>query len=162
MCPTRQGEGPAAGLCSSEADDRIEQCIDDIFIEANGGGQKRELPERRLRHRLQDQDRPLGPAQPQGHVFFFGDEMNHPFRKEEVINLIGTDDEKNLPQSPALRDLYDMVKERHHTSLCCPRTPTMAAIREVLEHWKVLLGSEAVLQLADESAAERVRRGRSA
>ena len=64
-----------------------------------------------------------------GYVFFFGDEMNHPFRKEEVINPHRHRRREELAAVAALRDLYDMVKERYHTSLCCPRTPTMAAIR---------------------------------
>lgn len=137
-----------------ESDDKIEQCIDDIFIEGNGGGQKRESYQNAayvIAYKTRTDHWDL--RNRKGYVFFFGDEMNHPFRKEEVINLIGTDDEKNLPQSLPLRDLYDMVKERYHTFFVLPKNANYGGDQEVLDHWKVLLGNEAVLQLADESAA---------
>ena len=101
-----------------ESDDKIEQCIDDIFIEGNGGGQKRESYQNAAyvvayKTRTDHWDK----RGRKGYVFFFGDEMNHPFRKDEVVSLIGTDDERNLPSTLPLRDLYDMVKERYHTLL---------------------------------------------
>lgn len=136
-----------------ESDDKIEQCIDDIFIEGNGGGQKRESYQNAAyvvayKTRTDHWDK----RGRKGYVFFFGDEMNHPFRKDEVVSLIGTDDERNLPSTLPLRDLYDMVKERYHTFFVLPKNANYGGDQEVLDHWKVLLGIEAVLQLADENA----------
>ena len=137
-----------------ESDDKIEQCIDDIFIEMGGGPGMRESYQNAAyvvayKTRTDHWDK----RGQKGYVFFFGDEINHQFRKEEVISLIGTDDERNLPSTLPLRDLYDMVKERYHTFFVLPKRANNGGSSEVINHWKVLLGDQAVLQLDDENAA---------
>lgn len=121
-----------------------------IFIEGNGGGQKRESYQNAAyfisRHTVTDAWEKRGRK---GYVFFIGDELNHQFRKEEIEQLIGD----KLTEDLNLKQLYVELAEKWNIFFILPEAASFGHDTEIPSHWKELIGAENVLTLADASAA---------
>jgi hypothetical protein len=137
-----------------ESDDKIEACIDSIYIEGNGGGQNKESYQNAayvagFKTRTDHFEK----RGQKGYFFIIGDEMNHRFERQELIDLIGTADERGLSEEMTTQQIYERAKERYHIFFVLPKNAQNGGSPVIKNHWKALLGEENVLELADENAA---------
>lgn len=145
--------GEVAPLQASqfESDDRIEQNLDNILIEGNGGGQNRESYQNAAyfiaRHTVTDAWEKRGKK---GYVFIFGDELNHPIvDKEKIAQLIGD----NLEASLSLQRIYEEMHERWNVFFVLPKNANNGGNPAIKQHWADLIGAENVIDLSDENTA---------
>lgn len=156
------GEVAPLQVSQFESDDKIEQALDNVYIEGNGGGQVHESYQNgayfAAYHTETDHWEKRGAK---GYMFIFGDEKNHTFEKHEVKTLIGTSIEDELPKDLTNKQIYDKLKERYHVFFVFPVNSSYGKnsawgrhnYGDIKAHWQQLLGAECVRDLEDENAA---------
>lgn len=149
------GETAPLQVSQFEADDKIEQNIDNLYIEGAGGGSNHESYQNAAYVAAYKTSTDHFEKRGQrGYLFIIGDEMNHPFRAVEVRALIGTTTEMGQEIDGLTNEtIYAAVRERWNTFFVLPKNASNGGSKVIMSHWKKLLGEEHVLELADENAA---------
>jgi hypothetical protein len=132
-----------------ESDNRMDENLENMFLEGGGGGQRTESYELAMyfiaRHTNIDCWNLRGRK---GYLFIIGDEMAYPaVKRREVQQVIGDGLEQDIP-------LVEMVKElnrRYHIFYILPKAASYGGDREILGFWRKLLGQN-VLELDDSEA----------
>ena len=132
-----------------ESDNRMDENLENIFLEGGGGGQRTESYELAMyfvaRHTEMDGWEKRGHK---GYFFIIGDEMAYPFvKKNEVNSHIGDGLERDIPIAEIVREL----QQRYHVFYVLPKAATYGGDKQILGFWRALLGQN-VLEL-DESEA---------
>lgn len=133
-------------IAQFESDNRMDEHLDNMLLEGNGGGQKTESYQLAAyfmsRHVYMDCWEKRGHK---GYLFLIGDEMNKTHvRKAEVERLIGTSGmEADIPTE----DIYRELLEKYEVFFLLPQGTSYYGHTDVLEHWQNLLGADRVLQL---------------
>lgn len=133
-----------------ESDNRMDENLGNIFLEANGGGQKRESYDLALyfmaRHTEIDCWEERGQK---GYLFIVGDELAYPKTlKSQVREVIGDVLKEDIPLEAIIKE----AKNRYELFFIIPSSiSSYAGDIEVLSFWKRLLG-ENVLKLDDPEA----------
>lgn len=149
------GETAPLQVSQFEADDKIEQNIDNLYIEGACGGSNHESYQNAAYVAAYKTSTDHFEKRGQrGYLFIIGDEMNHPFRAGEVRALIGTTAEMGQEIDGLTNEtIYAAVRERWNTFFVLPKNASNGGSKVIMSHWKKLLGEEHVLELADENAA---------
>jgi hypothetical protein len=132
-----------------ESDNRMDQNLEDIFLEGGGGGQRTESYELAMyfaaRHTDTDACRKHGRK---GYMFIIGDEMAYPrVSRREVSAIIGDGLQQDIPTSEIVREL----RERYHVFYILPQSASYGGDPHILGFWRKLLGQN-VLELEDAEA----------
>ena len=132
-----------------ESDNRMDENLENIFLEGGGGGQRTESYELAMyfaaRHTEIDCWDKRGHK---GYFFMIGDEMAYPFvNKYQVKNHIGDGLQSDVPVAEIVREL----QQRYHVFYILPKATSYGGDKEILGFWRALLG-ENVLEL-DETEA---------
>lgn len=132
-----------------ESDNRMDQNLEDIFLEGGGGGQRTESYELGLyfmaRHTDIDGWNQHGRK---GYLFLIGDEMAYSqVKRSEVNAIIGDGLERDIP----IKDLIVELKHKYHLFYILPKSASYGGDPEILGFWKNLLGQN-VLELEDAEA----------
>ncbi|MEH0820668.1 hypothetical protein [Micromonospora sp. CPCC 205714] len=125
-----------------ESDNRMDDDLGRIVLEGGGGGQMMESYELALyfmaRHTATDSWDKRGRR---GYLFIIGDELAYPrVKAREVARLIGDD----LREDVGLRQIVDEVTRRWDTYYLLPAGSHYSGNATVLDHWRGLLGQQAV------------------
>lgn len=132
-----------------ESDNRMDENLENIFLEGGGGGQQTESYELALyfiaRHTDIDCWNKRGRK---GYLFLIGDEMAYSrVKKNEVNGLIGDGMEKDL----GVMDIVRELRTRYHVFYLLPKAACYGGDPKILGAWRKLLGQN-VLQLEDAEA----------
>jgi hypothetical protein len=132
-----------------ESDNRMDENLENIFIEGGGGGQRTESYELAMyfvaRHTEIDCWEKRGHK---GYFFLIGDEMAYPFvKKSEVKSHINDGLERDIPVAEIVREL----RQRYHVYYILPKSASYGGDATILSFWRALLGQN-VLELEDSSA----------
>jgi hypothetical protein len=132
-----------------ESDNRMDENLENIFLEGGGGGQRTESYELAMyfvaRHTQIDCWDKRGHK---GYFFIIGDEMAYPFvKKEEVNSHIGDGLERDVPIAEIVREL----QKRYHVFYILPKAATYGGDRQILGFWRALFGQN-VLELEESEA----------
>lgn len=132
-----------------ESDNRMDEQLRTLFLEAGGGGQKSESYELAAyfvaRHTATDSWDKRGRK---GYLFIIGDEMNkRSLRAKHIRRVIGERVHDDLDTAAVYRE----VQRRWATFFILPRQTAYYDDRQVNEHWRALLG-ERFLRLEDPEA----------
>lgn len=132
-----------------ESDNRMDENLENIFLEGGGGGQRTESYELAMyfvaRHTEIDSWDKHGRK---GYFFMIGDEMAYPFvKKNEVNSHINDGLERDIPVAEIVREL----QQRYHVFYILPKAASYGGDPEILKFWRALLGQN-VLEL-DETEA---------
>ncbi len=132
-----------------ESDNRMDENLENIFLEGGGGGQRTESYELAMyfaaRHTAMDCWAQHGRK---GYFFMIGDEMAYPFvKKSEVNSHIGDGLERDIPVVEIVHEL----QQRYHVFYVLPKAASYGGDKEILGFWRALLGQN-VLEL-DETEA---------
>ncbi|MEV0808936.1 hypothetical protein [Micromonospora sp. NPDC050200] len=125
-----------------ESDNRMDDDLGRIVLEGGGGGQMTESYELAMyfmaRHTVTDCWDKRGRR---GYLFIIGDELAYPrVKAREVARLIGDD----LREDVGLRQIVDEVTRRWDTYYLLPAGSHHSGNANVLDHWRGLLGQNAV------------------
>ncbi|HKA67855.1 MAG TPA: hypothetical protein VKG85_01925 [Actinomycetes bacterium] len=144
-----------------ESDNRMDEHLSNILLEGGGGGQKTESYELAAyfmaRHTTLDSLEKRGKR---GYLFVIGDEMNYPrvyakgrnapfsgwgsMRRRGVAEVIGD----RLPEDILTPAIYAELKRSYEVFFILPAAASYGGDREVLDHWRGLLGQN-VIELDD-------------
>ena len=132
-----------------ESDNRMDENLENIFLEGGGGGQRTESYELALyfiaRHTDIDSWNLHGRK---GYLFIIGDEMAYPkVKSREVQALIDDGLERDIPIAQVVKEL----QRRYHVFYILPKAASYGGDREILGFWRRLL-PQSVLELDDVSA----------
>jgi hypothetical protein len=132
-----------------ESDNRMDQNLENMFLEGGGGGQRTESYELGLyfmaRHTDIDCWNKRGHK---GYLFMIGDEMAYPVaNRHQVQEHIGDGLERNLPIAAVLKEL----QQRYHVFYILPKAASYGGDQEILGFWRNLLAQN-VLELDDPEA----------
>ncbi len=132
-----------------ESDNRMDENLENLFLEGGGGGQKTESYELGLyfvaRHTSCDCFDKRGKK---GYLFLIGDEMAYPsVKRSEVKRIIGG----GLPQDIRVEDIAREVQRQYNTYYLLPKTASYGGDPEILNFWRKLFGQN-VLELDDPAA----------
>lgn len=132
-----------------ESDNRMDQNLENIFLEGGGGGQQTESYELAMyfiaRHTEIDCWNKHGRK---GYMFIIGDEMAYSeVDRREVQTVIGDRLQQNIPTKAILREL----QERFHVFYILPQGASYGGNATILGFWRKLLGQN-VLELEDSEA----------
>jgi hypothetical protein len=132
-----------------ESDNRMDENLENIFLEGGGGGQKTESYELAMyfaaRHTEMDCWSKRGRK---GYLFIIGDEMAYShIKKREVAGLIGDGLEKDIP----IKDLVRELQKRFNVYYLLPQSASYGGDSEILAFWRGLLGQN-VLELEETRA----------
>lgn len=132
-----------------ESDNRMDENLENIFLEGGGGGQRTESYELAMyfiaRHTDIDCWNKRGHK---GYLFIIGDEMAYPsVKRGEVRHLIGDGMQRDVGTADIVREL----KERYHVFYILPKSASYGGDRTILGFWRRLLGQN-VLELDDPEA----------
>jgi hypothetical protein len=132
-----------------ESDNRMDQNLENMFLEGGGGGQQTESYELAMyfvaRHTEIDC---WSRRRHKGYLFIIGDEMAYSkVKKNEVQGLIADGLETDIPTPEILREL----QERYHVFYILPQAASYGGNTQILGFWRKLLGQN-VLELADPEA----------
>jgi hypothetical protein len=132
-----------------ESDNRMDENLENIFLEGGGGGQQTESYELAMyfiaRHTDIDCWNKRGHK---GYLFIIGDEMAYPsVNRGQVRGHIGDGMERDISTADIVREL----KERYHVFYILPTTASYGGNRTILGFWRKLLGQN-VLELEDPEA----------
>lgn len=132
-----------------ESDNRMDENLENIFLEGGGGGQRTESYELAMyfiaRHTDIDCWNKRGHK---GYMFLIGDEMAYPFvKKDEVRGLLADGMELDIHTADIVREL----QQRYHVFYILPKTASYGGDKTILGFWRKLLG-ENVLELDDAEA----------
>jgi len=132
-----------------ESDNRMDENLENIFLEGGGGGQQTESYELAMyfiaRHTDIDCWNQRGHK---GYLFMIGDEMAYPsVKKHEVRDVIHEGAERDIPTAEILREL----QQRYHVFYILPQNASNGRDPKILGFWRKLLGQN-VLELEDPAA----------
>ena len=132
-----------------ESDNRMDENLENIFLEGGGGGQRTESYELAMyfvaRHTAIDCWEKRGHK---GYFFMIGDEMAYPFvKRREVNDHIGDGLECDIPTAEIVREL----QKRYHVYYILPSAASYGGDRQILGFWRTLLGQN-VLELEESEA----------
>ncbi|RPJ45847.1 MAG: hypothetical protein EHM21_09085 [Chloroflexi bacterium] len=132
-----------------ESDNRMDENLENMFLEGGGGGQRTESYELAMyfiaRHTDIDCWNMRGHK---GYLFFIGDEMAYPaVKRREVQQVIGDGLEQDIPLAEIVKEL----RRRYHVFYILPKAASYGGDREILGFWRKLLGQN-VLELDDPEA----------
>lgn len=132
-----------------ESDNRMDDNLENLFIEGGGGGQRTESYELALyflaRHTQIDCWEKRGHK---GYAFLIGDEMAYPtVKRREVQQIIADGIERDIPTRAVVREL----QQRYHVFYILPNAASYGGDREILSFWRDLLGQN-VIELEDAAA----------
>lgn len=132
-----------------ESDNRMDQNLENMFLEGGGGGQQTESYELAMyfvaRHTEIDCWNKHGRK---GYLFLIGDEMAYPaVNSHEVRNVIGDGLQQDIPTAELVREL----RERYNVFYILPQGASYGGNRTILGAWRKLLGQN-VLELEDPDA----------
>ena len=132
-----------------ESDNRMDQNLENIFLEGGGGGQRTESYELAMyfiaRHTEIDCWNKHGRK---GYFFIIGDEMAYPeVNRGEVRDVIGDGLQRDIPTAEIVREL----RERYHVFYILPQGASYGGDAQILGFWRKLLGQN-VLELEDPDA----------
>lgn len=132
-----------------ESDNRMDQNLENIFLEGGGGGQRTESYELAMyfiaRHTDIDCWNRHGRK---GYFFIIGDEMAYPeVNRGEVRDVIGDGLQRDIPTAEIVREL----RERYHVFYILPQGASYGGDAHILGFWRKLLGQN-VLELEDPEA----------
>ena len=132
-----------------ESDNRMDENLENFFLEGGGGGQQTESYELAMyfiaRHTDIDCWNKRGHK---GYLFIIGDEMAYPsVKKGEVRDHIGDGMEREISTAEIVREL----KQRYHVFYILPKAASNGGDRTILGFWRKLLGQN-VLELEDPEA----------
>jgi len=132
-----------------ESDNRMDQNLENIFLEGGGGGQRTESYELAMyfvaRHTEIDCWNKHGRK---GYFFIIGDEMAYPeVNSREVRNVIGDGLQQDIPTTAIVKELC----ERYNVFYILPQGASYGGDRKILDSWRKLLGQN-VLELEDPDA----------
>ena len=132
-----------------ESDNRMDENLENIFLEGGGGGQRTESYELAMYFFARHTDIDCWNVRRQkGYLFLIGDEMAYPrVKHREVGALIRDGLECDLPTEAIVREL----RERYHVFYILPRSASYGGDPQILGFWRQLLG-EHVLELDDPTA----------
>jgi hypothetical protein len=132
-----------------ESDNRMDENLENIFLEGGGGGQKRESYEMAMYFFARHSDIDCWNARrKKGYLFLIGDEMAYSrVKHREVGRLIADGLEADIPTEAIVREL----RERYNVFYILPRSASYGGDPQVLGFWRGLLG-ENVLELDDPAA----------
>jgi hypothetical protein len=133
-----------------ESDNRMDENLENFFLEGGGGGQKTESYELAMyfaaRHTDIDCWRKRGHK---GYLFIIGDEMAYPqVKRKEVNGVMGDGLQEDIP----LKTLIKELQKRYHVFYILPQAASYGGDGEVLGYWRGLLGQH-VLELEESEAA---------
>jgi hypothetical protein len=129
-----------------ESDIRMDEQLREIFLEANGGGQKSETYELAAyfmaNHTATDAWEKRGKK---GYLFIIGDEMNKRVVKSiHLQNVLG----EEVTEDVSVAEVYRQLQERWEVFFILPRQTSYFDDPQVNQHWRDLLG-ERLLKLED-------------
>jgi hypothetical protein len=132
-----------------ESDNRMDENLENIFLEGGGGGQRTESYELAMyfvaRHTDIDCWKVRGHK---GYLFIIGDEMAYPYvKRNEVKEHIGDGLERDVPVAEIVKEL----KKRYHVFYILPQAASYGGDRQILGFWRKLLAQN-VLELEEAEA----------
>ena len=132
-----------------ESDNRMDENLENIFLEGGGGGQRTESYELAMYFIARHTDIDCwNKRKHKGYLFLIGDEMAYPsVKRREVRNLIGDGAERDIPTAEIVREL----QQRYHVFYILPRAASYGGDARILGFWRKLLGQH-VLELEDPEA----------
>lgn len=132
-----------------ESDNRMDENLENIFLERGGGGQKTESYELALYFMARHTDiDSWSKRNHKGYLFLIGDEMAYDgVKKDEVRKVIGDILQENIPTP----EIVSEVRRRFETFYILPRDASYGGDPEILGFWRRLLGQN-VLELDDPEA----------
>jgi hypothetical protein len=130
-----------------ESDNRMDQHLQNLVLEGNGGGQGMESYDLAFyfmaRHTAIDCYDQHGRK---GYMFVIGDEMAYPqVEKKFVQQIIGAGIEVNIP----LKQIVDEVMAKYNLFFIIPTGASGGKDSRVSDFWKKTIGEQRVLQLQD-------------
>jgi hypothetical protein len=132
-----------------ESDNRMDENLENIFLEGGGGGQRTESYELAMYFMARHTDIDCwNVRRHKGYLFLIGDEMAYPgVNRRQVRSVIGDGLEREVPTEAIVREL----RERYNVFYILPRTASYGGDPHILGFWRDLLG-EHVLELDDPAA----------
>jgi hypothetical protein len=132
-----------------ESDNRMDENLEDIFLEGGGGGQKTESYELAMYFMARHTDIDCwNKRRHKGYLFLIGDEMAYPrVSRRQVRELIGGGLQREIRTDAIVREL----RERYNVFYILPRSASYGGDPQILGFWRNLLG-EHVLELDDPAA----------
>lgn len=132
-----------------ESDNRMDENLENIFLEGGGGGQRTESYELAMYFIARHTDIDCwNVRRHKGYLFLIGDEMAYPkVKRREVQSLIGGGLEREIRTEAIVREL----RERYNVFYILPRSASYGGDPQILGFWRQLLG-ENVLELDDPAA----------
>lgn len=132
-----------------ESDNRMDENLENIFLEGGGGGQQTESYELAMyfiaRHTDIDCWNRRGRK---GYLFIIGDEMAYSHvKKHEVQEHIADGLERDIPIAEMVKEL----RKRYHVFYLLPRAASYGGDPKILGFWRKLLGQN-VLELEESEA----------
>ena len=132
-----------------ESDNRMDDNLENMFLEGGGGGQRTESYELAMyfmaRHTGMDCWDKHGRK---GYLFIIGDEMAYSHvKKNEVLGIIGDGLETDIP----VRAIVKELTRRYHVFYILPKAAGYGGNPDILAFWRGLLGQH-VLELEDSEA----------
>ncbi|MHC1783269.1 MAG: hypothetical protein AB9891_11060 [Anaerolineaceae bacterium] len=129
-----------------ESDNRMDDNLENIFLEGGGGGQQTESYELAMyfmaRHTSIDCWEKHGRK---GYLFLIGDEMAYPaVNRGEVGGLINDGLERDIPLAEMVRE----ARQRYDVFYLLPKAASYGGDPKILKFWRELLGQN-VLELED-------------
>jgi hypothetical protein len=131
-----------------ESDNRMDENLENIFLEGGGGGQQTESYELAMYFVARHTQIDCPKHGRKGYFFIIGDEKAYStVKKNEVKAYIGDGLEVDLPIAQVVREL----RQRYHVFYILPKAACYGGSPEILGFWRKLLGQN-VLEL-DEAEA---------
>lgn len=132
-----------------ESDNRMDNNLENLFLEGGGGGQKKESYELALyfaaRHTSIDCYEKRGHK---GYLFLIGDEMAYEkVNQHEVQGILGDGLEGSIPLVQIARE----TRERYNVYYILPKKASYGSDKQIINFWRKLFG-EHVLELEDANA----------
>lgn len=125
-----------------ESDNRIDEQLEAMILEGNGGGQTHETYE--LGAYFLSRHTHVEPFEKQGrkgYAFFIGDEMPYDVvKKQQVANLIGDSLESDIPT----KAIFDELQQRYEVFFLFQQQGSYRA-EDILPPWRKLLGERALV-----------------
>ena len=129
-----------------ESDNRMDECLTNIYLEGGGGGQKEESYDLALYFMARKTELDsLQKRGKRGYLFLIGDELCRPvISRDAVRGLIGDRLEDDLP----VADIVAELKQKYDTYFVIPVAGvTHGRDPEIYESWSALLGADHVIRV---------------
>jgi hypothetical protein len=137
-----------------ESDNRMDEHLENIFLEGGGGGQRTESYELAMyfvaRHTEIDCWDKRGHK---GYLFIIGDEMAYSFVDwGQVKKYIGDGLQQDIPTAEIVKEL----QKRYHVFYILPQAATYGGDSKILGFWRKLLGQNVLELEASEAVCETI------